>query len=223
MGSPATIVTSAYHHAFQTHLIGWAYAVSELVTPPARTIIAAHRIDPAVRRYVDQTIPCEWVEIPTQPDVLASSVNHAIERVETEWVVKIDADDRLLPHALGALPHVEEDVYGYGIRIYPTEVELRSRKVTAHDILTDNDNLLFSCSPFRKKVWEANPYEDIDMEDWWFWITAAHNGFTFTASEGVDYIYTQHPNQRTREYDAGTQRDAIRQRRSALIGTQPPP
>jgi len=224
MASPATIVTSAYHPEYHTHLIGWAYAVHELVTPPEHIIIAHHDIDPDIRAHVDTLIRPQWVPIPHKPRVLASTINHAIAHVETPWVVKIDADDRILPHALGALHRTPEDIYGYGIRIYPSGVEIRSRKTTADEILTNQDNLLFSCSPFRKTVWDLSPYQDIDMEDWWFWITAAHNGFTFTASEGVDYQYTQHPQQRTNEYDADKQREWVRQQRSALInaGSAPP-
>ena len=129
---------------------------------------------------------------------------------------ELDADDLILPHAISALHRITADVYGFGIRM-STGANLPSRPVTAEQVLTSPDNLVFSCSPFRRTVWEANRIADMDMEDWWYWIRAAHAGFTFTASRGVDYIYRVHDQNRSNEYDAEQQRDKVRRMRQDLL------
>ena len=210
------VVTSAYTRDYQRFLPQWAASVAHLRTAPDQVTIAHHDIDPGVRDEVDALLTVTWVPIPERPQVLAACTNTAIEHTPTTWIVKLDADDLILPHAISALHRITADVYGFGLRM-STGANLPSRPVTAEQVLTSPDNLVFSCSPFRRTVWEANRIADMDMEDWWYWIRAAHAGFTFTASRGVDYIYRVHDQNRSNEYDAEQQRDKVRRMRQDLL------
>lgn len=114
----------------------------------------------------------------------------------------MDVDDRFLPHALNKVDGCEADILMFGIMLTqwnpngtPTNnrpTVMLPQKVSSENILTIPHNLVFSGSPFRKKVWEAAPFRDMIYEDWAFWIEAAKNGFTFTQTDGIEYEYRVH-------------------------------
>lgn len=117
-------------------------------------------------------------------------VNEGIASLQTDWVCKMDIDDIIFPHAFNGLHDCLSDVYMFGIQL--GEKWLPAHHVTAKDVLRAQHNVIFSGSPFRRWVWEKQPYRDMICEDWMFWIDAAKNGARFQASPNIDYEYVIH-------------------------------
>ena len=117
-------------------------------------------------------------------------VNEGIASLSTDWVCKMDMDDIIFPHAFNGLHDCFADVYMFGIQL--NDKWLPAHHVTTKDVLRSNYNLIFSGSPFRRWVWEKQPFRDMICEDWMFWIDAAKNGARFQASPNIDYEYVIH-------------------------------
>lgn len=194
------IVTSVYGKDYLPFLPGWAQAIAELDSKPDAVTIAysgeASEYQAAVNALLDVTWVADLRPYRIHPQV---RVNAAIAATHTDWIVKMDVDDRLLPHALTGWQDADADIVNFGYRIGTQD--LPSRPVTAHDILRKAGNSVGSGSPFRRYVWDRNAFEDRAYDDWVFWIKAARAGFRFTATGRVDYIYTRHPGQITHRLD----------------------
>lgn len=186
------IVTVAYGDTYRAFLPEWARAVQALTTQPDHFAIVTDRIDKHVEEAID-LLPPRGVAFTSDtpfrhhPQVL---VNEAIREVPTDWVVKIDVDDLILPHALDNLPE-DADVLMYGIVVQRATGEqvLLSPACTWRDILNNPHNLIFSGSPFRKWLWHSNQIKDMMYEDWTFWLGCAKQQARFAASTQADYVY----------------------------------
>lgn len=183
-------MTVAHGTTYREHLDSWAEAVSRLNTTPDRIMIVTDDIIDAVdrtRELGNVTVIKKTHGHKHHPQVY---VNEAIKRIDTDWICKMDVDDRIHPHALDPLEATEADVYMFGISHNNTN--LPARHVTAHDILTSDHNLVFSGSPFRKWLTHRAKFRDMIYEDWAFWIECAKQNARFHPSPSIDYEYTMH-------------------------------
>jgi hypothetical protein len=186
------LVTVAYGTTYQRFLPDWANAVAALETRPDQITIVGDDIDFDIL-YAISTIlgDFDYITSHTQPknhpQIL---INEAIEATETDWICKMDVDDLIFPHALTGLNGRDCDVFMFGILV--GQKSMFPSPVDAEAILNSPHNMVFSGSPYRRALWEANPYRDMIYEDWAFWIEAAKNGARFTPSGRIDYEYRLH-------------------------------
>lgn len=130
-----------------------------------------------------------------------SARNCAVAMANTEWVMHLDCDDALLPHALAEMQShsSEADVIcaGYILsgnvpgmmgqrpRLYQDSVGLEA--------LT-RPSITSGISPFRRRLWEQSPYRT-DMFGAWdsaLWIGFARLGARFRATKNAVFNYYQH-------------------------------
>lgn len=205
------ICTVAYGTTYHDFLPRWAAAVAALERRPDLITIVHDGVSRDIRQQVHDLLTVLWVEDrgtthELQPQV---HVNAAIAVTQTDWIVKLDADDVILPHALNGVTDCTADVLNFGYRI--GEADHVSQRVTAEQVLRKTNNALSSASPFRRWLWDRNKFRDLLFDDWAFWIEAARVGATFNATGRVDYIYSVHDQQLTRRHDQRAARALIDQ------------
>lgn len=214
------VVTSAISAEYQEFLVHWALSVDGLVEKPDTVTIALGehgRSTDLVVRQVTHFLPgariirvedtSRWEAHPP------TFVNHAILSTPMDgrdWVAKLDADDRAHYDWLTGIRDEPADVWMCGLtwveqhpntpfQLRHPEMDMPPRRfVTAEAVLDaarEGRNLIWSCSPFRRWLWDANPFQAKPGEDWQFWVDAAKRGATFTAAEGAYYFYHRHPGQ----------------------------
>jgi glycosyltransferase involved in cell wall biosynthesis len=202
------VVCVAIGEQYHRFLEPWSQAVQQLRTPPDEIIVVTDDVEEA-EMWVHWLPGMRLIQNTTQPQHHPQvAVNDAIALTTTEWVCKMDVDDVIYPHALDTVQDVDADVYMFGIRL--NEVNLPARHVTRRDILKTPHNLVFSCSPFRRWVWQRAPYEDMICEDWRFWVDAARNGARFYTSPTIDYRYNIHGGNITLRSDQAYWEDQVR-------------
>jgi hypothetical protein len=194
------IVTSVYGDPYYGFLDRWSAAILELNTQPDWITIVHDGLPNDIQAKITKRLDPDWILEPRgavfHPQI---HVNTAISVTFTDWILKVDVDDVLLPHALDGVKDFSSDVVNFGYRI--GETDHPSRIVSAEEVLQKSSNSLGSCSPFRRWIWEANGFEDRLYDDWSFWIKAARSGAIFDATGRVDYLYSQHPDQMTQRHD----------------------
>lgn len=149
--------------------------------------------------------------------------NRAVESSgETEWVMHLDADDVLMPHALSDFNSIREkaDVVGFG---YQRSGNLsagprnRTRTYSTHrGKATLKSNAPCSgVSPFRRKLWKKSPYRE-DMRGGWdtaLWIGFAHLNARFVPTRRPVFYYRQHA-------DSVFNTRRINERKGKLVGVK---
>lgn len=185
------VVTVAVGDTYQNQLPEWCEAVSDLYRPADQVTIV---VDDIPDRLVDELLnilpnlqivhsPIRWTN---NPQILA---NDAIACTHTEWICRMDADDRIYPHALNPVDLAVSDVFMFGIRTSRGQ-ELYPKHLTSEQITRSPHNFVFAGSPYRRKVWETvGGYKDLLYEDWLFWRESAQRGYLFQASGSIDYEY----------------------------------
>jgi len=194
------IVASVVGEAYYKFVFPWSVRIAGLNRRPDVVTIAHDGIPEIYRSAVDEILTVQWIksDMPWKihPQI---NVNAAIAETDTTWIAKVDIDDLLFCHALDGVDSSLCDVMNYGYRIgdqdYPSIV------YPAEYIKQKVHNPIGSCSPFRRWLWEENPFEDMLYDDWCFWIKAARLGADFDATHRVDYIYSVHPEQMTNRID----------------------
>lgn len=207
------IVTVATGGVYRSFLTEWSRAVRALERKPDEVVIVTDYMTLDVLEAMDRTgarVLQASQEVQHHPQVL---INQAIAATSSDWVCKMDVDDIIYPHALNTLHTTDADVHMFGIRV--TEPGKEDRVLPAFpihtaDILSTFDNLVFSGSPFRRWVWEHNPFRDMVYEDWAFWIEAAKAGARFHQSTSIDYEYRQHGMNISGRSDDHFWREAVR-------------
>lgn len=204
MERPATVgvVTVAHGETYRSMLCRWAEAVAALERAPDFVTVVTDDPDCPHVRSAARLLGPEFLALPGRgsfehhPQVL---VNEGIAVTPADWICKMDADDVILPHALGPLDGLDADVLMFGIRHGGQDLQFSG--VDAEAILRRDANLVFSGSPFRRELWEGNPFRDMVYEDWAFWIGCARRGAEFRHSGTIDYVYTIHDAQISRRAD----------------------
>jgi hypothetical protein len=204
------VVTVAYGDTYRAFLPEWAQAIGALHTQPNQVTIATDFIAPEIADLVAEHLPqAIWVISPRvpihHPQVL---VNDAIGLTRTDWICKMDVDDIIYPHALDAMDDLPCDVFMFGICLQGHD--MLPNNVTGEQVLDCDENLVFSGSPFRRWLWEANQYRDMIYEDWAFWRDAARAGAKFFPSWTIDYEYRLHGDNISTGCDDAYWREAVR-------------
>lgn len=123
---------------------------------------------------------------------MGAARNTAVAATTTDWVMHLDADDLLLPHALTDTVALapSADVVSLGAlrdgrsHCFPA--------VTREQILNRKHGC-YSCSPFRRRFWEARPWHTRnDWIDSVFWVGLAHAGARFAGTDRPGFVYRQH-------------------------------
>lgn len=127
--------------------------------------------------------------------------NRAVAMSSSEWVMHLDADDQLMPHALEEFAAVAPaaDVIGAG---YERSGDLRAGPSNRKRIYSPSTGLealdqVAPCSgvsPFRRSFWERSPYRT-DMRGGWdtaLWIGFARLGARFRPTSRPVFWYRQH-------------------------------
>lgn len=175
--------------------------------PAWATSVAAQRLKPRqvaiLDAGVDDTAPlAEAIRILDGHDVrtartpftsLGDARNQAVALTDTEWLIHLDADDELLPHAVADVHRVHKGydvvslgaIHGGRARVYPN--------ITAEGILARKHGV-FSCGAFRREYWQQRPWHTHnDWVDSVFWVGLAHLGARFTSTKRVGFIYNIYP------------------------------
>lgn len=118
-------------------------------------------------------------------------LNLACERAVTKVLWICDMDDRIKPDAVDILDD-SVDIVGAGYQRSDGFVYI-PEQFTNVDMLAMSWNPIPASSPFKREVWQANPYPDIAHQDWGFWRKAMRAGFTYKTSGRVVYDYAWHP------------------------------
>lgn len=195
------ICSVAYGETYHDFLTEWSYAIGNLETKPTMVTVVHDGVPQEIRDKVAKHVRVMWVEdhatkFDIHPQVM---VNTAIALTDTDWVIKLDVDDLILPHALNPLRECNADVLNFGYRIGVNDYA--SQPVTTEQVLERRYNPIGSCSPFRRWLWQRNKFRDMVFDDWGFWYEAAREGATFTHTGRVDYVYRVHDSQITRRHD----------------------
>lgn len=186
------VVAVAYGDTYRAFLPRWMRAMTMLEQKPEQIMVVTDDVPDCIARLGDVYLSSVIFKqahgtFERHPQYL---VNEGIASLSTDWVCKMDMDDIIFPHAFNGLHDCLADVYMFGIQL--NDKWLPAHHVTAKDVLRSNYNLIFSGSPFRRWVWEKQPFRDMICEDWMFWIDAAKNGARFQASPNIDYEYVIH-------------------------------
>ena len=212
-----SIVTVAYGERYRMFLPEWSEAVKNLHTRPDQIIIVTDDVEECevlVEWQAGMIILETTIEPKIHPQVC---VNDAIAEADTDWVCKMDVDDIIYPHALDPLETCDADVYMFGIRMGGKN--LPARHATRQDVMKTPHNLVFSCSPFRRWVWEkTGGFQDAICEDWRFWVDAARVGARFQTSPTIDYEYVIHGENISQRGDLAIWESAARDYQNTLKG-----
>lgn len=123
---------------------------------------------------------------------MGEAMNRAVAKTDTEWVIRLDADDLLLPHAIedvAALAPAADVVCIGAIR---DGKEVLFPNTSAEWILAGRQGSM-SPSAFRRSFWEQHPY--IEHNDWIesaFWVGLAHLDARFVPTPRAGFVYRQH-------------------------------
>lgn len=203
------IVTVAYGDTYRAFLPQWAQAINELSVQPDQVTVVTDDVAAATELLKDLQPCCLIVaaegEHKHHPQVY---VNIAIRHTVTDWVCKMDVDDRILPHAFDELLTADCDVFLFGMRYRGSDQSAQS--VSADEVLRNPNNLIVSGSPFHRTMWIGNEFIDMIFEDWAFWIGCARKGATFGRSTRIDYEYGIHDNNISARCDEAHWRQVIR-------------
>lgn len=130
-----------------------------------------------------------------------SARNLAVSLSDTEWVMHLDADDMLMPHALEDVAKLapEADVVALGYeRTGDLAAGPRQRvklyRSSAGPAALANPTPASGVSPFRRAFWQRAPYPT-DMQGGWdtaLWRGFAHLGARFVPTTRPCFWYRQH-------------------------------
>lgn len=173
----------------------------------------------AVNSALNQTVPCEVIivndgstdntdEVAKQFYVdkyvvkenggLSSARNAGIKEATGEWILTLDADDKIAPDFVEkCLKYKDEyDIIGTGQQEfgYSNEKHLFKTNPTFQDFVQSNQ--INCCSLYRKKIWEELGGYDEEMkigyEDFDLWLRATHKGYKVVTIPEYLFFYRKH-------------------------------
>ena len=152
-----------------------------------------------VAEEIISTYPEARIDLINQPNSgqPAISRNNGILRAEGEYLLPLDADDRLAPDALEAYVRAAQsasssDVVVFGsVQRFGVENHLWGTRFFEKNDLLARDMLAY-CSLYSRSVWERQGGYKTNVpgyEDWDFWIGAAEVGACFINVPQVTLLY----------------------------------
>ena len=186
------VVTSVWG-AYGRWLPDWVASVTaQSLRPELVTIVDAGADDLGPAREALATSGLTWQIVTARHEGMGAVRNTAIAATPTEWVMHLDADDVLLPHALADAAAVAEEADVVSLGALRDGQEVTFPYVSARMILRGRLGA-FSCSPYRRHLWERRPY--LTANDWIdsaLWVGFAHLGARFTGTARAGFVYRQH-------------------------------
>lgn len=200
-----SVVTSC--HGYGQYLGDWARSIVACTQPPGFAGIVTHGNDQDREYAVAALAILRSAGIPSQHDHhdtrldFGDARNRAVALSSSEWVMHLDADDMLMPHAIAEIDGLAPlaDVVSLG---YERCGDLASgpnfRRKTYHthqgQSTLDDTTPSSGVSPFRRSFWEQSPYRT-DMRGGWdtaLWIGFAHLRARFVPTKRPAFWYRQH-------------------------------
>ena len=144
---------------------------------------------------------------------VSAARNHAIREAKGEWILPVDADDKISPtyieHAVRA---IEKDVRVIGCRAEFFGAKTGEWKLPAYSPkLLARKNMIHISSLFRKADWMLVGgfcQEDIYREDWDFWMSLMEMGGRYVRLDEVGLYYRVHE---------GSRRHLARKQKKAIV------
>lgn len=167
------------------------------------TELAEERALPSARSF---GVPVVYVH----GDTLHEARNAAVARVETEWVVHLDADDELHPNFLTAMERGTADLRAPSVRYVSGGIVRPSimPRVAGHrhhctaDCLTEGNWLVVGSMVRTQMVRDVGGWRDFDWsEDWDLWIRCWQAGATIEAVPRATYVAHVRADSRNRAPD----------------------
>jgi glycosyltransferase involved in cell wall biosynthesis len=126
---------------------------------------------------------------------LSSARNTGIKASTGDYVLCLDADDKLPPDYIEQLSKIDADIVGCGYRTFGDyEIEWKSRgTITLEDLLDGNRT---QCSALvKRKVYDKVLYDEkmkSGWEDWLLWMEAVAHGFSMVCTDKTYLLYRKH-------------------------------
>lgn len=155
---------------------------------------------------------------------VSAARNHAIDHAHGEWILPVDADDKISKDYIArAVDAIEEDVRVIGCRaMYFGDKEGEWHLPSYSPELLARKNMIHVSSLFRKADWKRVGgfcEEDIYREDWDFWLSIMELGGRYIRLDEIGLFYRAHA--KGRRHLAKSQKrlivDAINRRHSAYM------
>lgn len=197
---------------YSRFLPDWVASVAvQTVRPELVTIVdaGAEGIQPYRGALAESGL--EWQIITVPYAGMGHARNTAVAATPTPWVMHLDADDTLLPHALADTEALAERADVVSIGAVRDGHEVLFPAVTAARILRGHLGSL-SPSPYRRELWEERPY--ITANDWVdsaLWVGFAHLGARFAGTSRPGFVYRQHPDSHSHTISRQDKRMAVKQ------------
>jgi len=200
-----TIVSSCA--GYGQYLDDWATSILELTQKPGAVRLFTHGSPEeyrfgarAISRIAAAGINWGHDHSPAQLD-FGSARNRAVAMSSSEWVMHLDADDMLMPHALEDFERISSkaDVIGAGyercgdLRAGPSNMKRLYASANGLEAL-ESVAPCSGVSPFRRSFWVQSPYRT-DMLGAWdtaLWIGFARLGARFRPTPRPVFWYRQH-------------------------------
>lgn len=144
--------------------------------------------------------------------------NTAVAVTNTEWVMHLDTDDLLLPHAVEMCAELSDtaDVICLGARRGRT---VKTFPHASRQEVLKGSNCSFSCSPFRRSLWEQRPYQTRnDWVDSVLWVGFAHLGARFVPTDRPGFRYREHADSFSQKLSKKDRQEALSQWASSCKG-----
>lgn len=203
------IVTIVYN-GYGTYVKHWLSSINQLTrVPTAITIVLGENHGLAkpellLKKYPH--LPIEFIYSNKLPR-MGILRNVAVSNTKTKWIMYLSVDDVILPNAIEEFEHYEEESDWICIQWFTQGLGLKQqlhRGVTPYENYLNRKNkapksgFIISQSPYRRKLWELNHYEDHDYPNAPFIAGAVLNGARFTITDAPCTIYLRRPESHAR-------------------------
>jgi len=208
------VVTSVWGD-YGKYLPAWAECLAAQQLRPTETAINDAGVTDkaalaqAVKTLQDNNIPITVVR--KRFWSIGKARNQAVQATNTEWVIHLDADDVLLPHAISDVAEIADQADVVSLGAIRNGVAQVFPGITAEQILNRKHGM-FSCGAFRRTFWERRPWHTKNVAvDSVFWVGLAHLGARFASTGRVGFIYVQHDDSVSHSLTPQQRKHAVRQ------------